>query len=233
MRGRWVWRSVQSCAHSLQRKNNHCIKAFLLKRPCVFTVFFKPNALFFLLLWWLMRSGYVLGWYYCFGVRCCVRVQSHTWRVCSTIYTIDYPRIHALDCETIAQSACISMAIRAGKQGYTYAVNRRYDAVTSTCSSLCISNIHNQDKSSQTAKAVWVTLGGILMCTMVVQPAVEPHILHQLLDWKSTGGQITTMLRAVDLPTAAAMRKTAHEQQIWTQDLQYNYCKTFWNVFSL
>ena len=49
---------------------------------------------------------------------------------------------------------------------------------------------------------------------MIVQPAVEPHLLHQLLDSKSTGGQITTIIRAVDLTTAAVMRKTTHKQQI-------------------
>ena len=51
------------------------------------------------------------------------------------------------------------MAINANKEGWTYAVRRRCDADTSSCASLCISSIHNQDE--QTRLSTWSTLGAV------------------------------------------------------------------------
>ena len=51
------------------------------------------------------------------------------------------------------------MAIKADKEGWTYAVRRRCDGGTSTCASLCISNIQNQDPQSK--DDTWSTLGAI------------------------------------------------------------------------
>ena len=59
----------------------------------------------------------------------------------------------------MAQAICTSMAINANKHGWTYAVKRKCDDKTSTCASLCLSNIRNQD--SQTSKSSWSTLGAI------------------------------------------------------------------------
>ena len=59
----------------------------------------------------------------------------------------------------MAQAICTSMAINANKHGRIYAVKRKCDGQTSTCASLCLSNIRNQD--SQTSKHSWSTLGAI------------------------------------------------------------------------
>ena len=59
----------------------------------------------------------------------------------------------------MAQSICTSMAIKDDKEGWTYAVKRKCDGDTSSCESLCVSNIRNQDP--QTKEREWSTLGAI------------------------------------------------------------------------
>ncbi len=62
--------------------------------------------------------------------------------------------------ETIAQSACTSMAIKEGRGGWTFAVRRRCDSNTASCETLCgVQALRNLD--SQSSQKSWSCLGAI------------------------------------------------------------------------
>ena len=70
------------------------------------------------------------------------------------------PKLVHSEYEIIAQSACTSMAIKAGHQGWTFAVRRKCDSITKPCNVLCgLQALRNLD--FQTSKRRWTCLGAV------------------------------------------------------------------------
>ena len=62
--------------------------------------------------------------------------------------------------ETLAQSICTSIAVSRGLAGWTYAVQRRCDSSTASCSAICDAEALRQ-QDSQTAGRAWSCIGAI------------------------------------------------------------------------
>ena len=85
--------------------------------------------------------------------------QSEEQQFHSALPPQESPNVHN-EYETIAQSACTSMAVKEGHAGWTFAVQRQCDSSTKPCEAICATQaLHTQDKQSSLKQ--WSCLGAL------------------------------------------------------------------------